>query len=235
MSATPDDCLHLSTDLAREIHAAAIARFGGSKALRDPALLESAVAAPRAGVRGKSLFRDLAEVAAAYLFYLSRNDPFHDGNKRAALGACLTFLRLNGISLPPDSLEWKTLTLAVASGQMDRAQTTTALRALLQRKRCPAYSSSKPKSPESATGDGKRVAERAVLSRTKDSNGSASGGLGFGGGAGGAIPAYAPPVTTPQTGPHHARSVRPVPPHARRKRPLHALAAAALAGRSPRR
>ena len=110
MSATPDDCLHLSTDLAREIHAAAIARFGGSKALRDPALLESAVAAPRAGVRGKSLFRDLAEVAAAYLFYLSRNDPFHDGNKRAALGACLTFLRLNGISLPPDSLEWKTLT-----------------------------------------------------------------------------------------------------------------------------
>ena len=41
-------------------------------------------------------------MAAAYLFYLCKNHPFVDGNKRAALGACLVFLRLNGLEPPPD-------------------------------------------------------------------------------------------------------------------------------------
>jgi death-on-curing family protein len=48
-------------------------------------------------VSRKSTYVDLAEVAAAYLYYLCQNHPFVDGNKRTALGACLVFLRLNGI------------------------------------------------------------------------------------------------------------------------------------------
>ena len=90
--------------------------------------MESAVAAPRASIGGKSPFADLVEVAAAYLFYLCRNHPFVDGNKRAALGACLVFLRLNGIEPPPDGAHWEQLTLAVASGQLDRIETTERLR-----------------------------------------------------------------------------------------------------------
>jgi len=34
-------------------------------------------------------------MAAAYLFHICRNHPFIDGNKRASLGAALTFLWLN--------------------------------------------------------------------------------------------------------------------------------------------
>ncbi|MSU66761.1 MAG: hypothetical protein EXS38_11830, partial [Opitutus sp.] len=49
--------------------------------------------APQASVGGKSPYRDIAEVAAAYLYYLCKNHPFIDGNKRAALGACIVFLR----------------------------------------------------------------------------------------------------------------------------------------------
>src|SRR5437899_9836578 len=97
MSATPENCFHLSVDIVREIHAQAIARFGGADGVREVALLESAVAAPQASFGGKSPYADLAEVAAAYLFYLCRNHPFIDCNKRAALGACIGFLRLNGI------------------------------------------------------------------------------------------------------------------------------------------
>ena len=80
---------------------------------------------------GKSPFADLAEVAAAYLFYLCRNHPFIDGNKRAALGACIVFLRLNGIEPKPDGLEWEELTLAVAASTIDREETTKRLRKLL--------------------------------------------------------------------------------------------------------
>jgi len=118
-------------EIVREIHAEAIARFGGSDGVRDSALLESAVAAPQASFGGKSPYRDLAEVAAAYLYYLCRNHPFIDGNKRTALGACIVFLRLNGIELRPDGPEWEELVLGIAAGSFDREQATVRFREFL--------------------------------------------------------------------------------------------------------
>lgn len=131
MSAGPDECLHLSVDIVREIHHEALSRFGGLDGVRDIALLESAVAAPRAGFGGASLYSDVVEIAAAYLFYLCRNHPFLDGNKRVALGSCLVFLRLNGIEPTPDGQEWEALTLAVAATSIDRAGVTQFLRKLM--------------------------------------------------------------------------------------------------------
>jgi len=131
VSATLENCFHLTVEIVREIHAEAIERFGGSTGVRDLALLESAVAAPQASLGGKSPYRDLPEVAAAYLFYLCRNHPFLDGNKRTALGACIVFLRLNGIEPKADSPEWEELISAVASGTVDREETTRRLRTLL--------------------------------------------------------------------------------------------------------
>jgi death-on-curing protein len=133
MSVTPANCFHLTVAIVREIHAEAIAKFGGSDGVRDTALLESAVAAPQASFGGKSVYTDVTEVAAAYLFYLCRNHPFIDGNKRAALGACLVFLRLNGIEPKPDSTEWEELTLSVAASELDRDETTVRLRKLLKK------------------------------------------------------------------------------------------------------
>ena len=130
---SPNDCFHLTVEIVREIHAEAIARFGGSDGLRDMTLLESAVAAPQASFGGKSPYADLVEVAGAYLFYLCRNHPFVDGNKRAALGACLVFLRLNGMEPKPDGPEWEELTLGVASSELDRPQATIRLRKLVKK------------------------------------------------------------------------------------------------------
>ena len=131
MKTSPDNCFHLTVEIVREIHAAAIARFGGSDGVREMALLESAVAAPQASFGGKSPYTDLAEVAAAYLYYLCKNHPFIDGNKRTALGACIVFLRLNGIEPKADGPQWEELTLAVAASTIDRDETTVRLRQLL--------------------------------------------------------------------------------------------------------
>ena len=129
-----ENCFHLTVDIVREIHAVAIARFGGSDGVRETALLESAVAAPQASCGGKSPYEDIVEVAAAYLFYICRNHPFIDGNKRAALGACLVFLRLNEIEPTADGPEWEALTLSVAASELDREQTTSRLRKLLKKR-----------------------------------------------------------------------------------------------------
>jgi len=135
VSATPENCFHLTVEIVREIHAEAIGRFGGSNGVRDVPLLESAVAAPQASFGGSSPYQDLAEVAAAYLFYLCKNHPFIDGNKRAALGACVVFLRLNGVEPRADGPEWEELTLAVAASEIDRDEATRRLRKLLPKQK----------------------------------------------------------------------------------------------------
>jgi death-on-curing protein len=129
---SPTSCIHLTVDIVLEIHSEAIARFGGLDGLREPALLESAVATPQATFGGVSPYRDRIEVAGAYLFYLCGNHPFVDGNKRVALGACLVFLQLNGLEPAPDSEQWENLTLDVAAGKLSRDETTKRLRKLVK-------------------------------------------------------------------------------------------------------
>ena len=124
--------LYLEVVHVSQIHAAVLKAHGGSEGLRDQALLESAVAAPRATYGGEPLFKDPIEIAAAYLFYLCRNHAFIDGNKRTALAACLTFLRLNGVQTKPDGPNWEALVLDVAASRLDRQQTTAGLRRLLK-------------------------------------------------------------------------------------------------------
>ena len=127
MSATPENCFHLTVEIVREIHQAAIRDFGGSDGIRENALLESAVAAPQATLKGKSIYESLTEIAGVYLYYICRNYPFLDGNKRTALGACLVFLRLNGVETKPDGPEWEQLVLDVAASRIDREETTNRL------------------------------------------------------------------------------------------------------------
>jgi death-on-curing protein len=113
-----------------------LAAHGGARGIRDQALLESAVAAPKASM-GRPLTSDPIEIAAAYLFYLCRNHAFIDGNKRTALAACLVFLESNDF-LPNTKLptkEWEAFVLDVAASQLDRDQTTARLRKLLKRQR----------------------------------------------------------------------------------------------------
>jgi death-on-curing protein len=131
---------HLTADAVKAIHEEVLSAHGGMAGLRDEALLESAVAAPQATHGGQLLLKDALEVAAAYLFYLCRNHPFNDGNKRTALAACLVFLeankRLPDPGLPQRHIDaWEALVLDVAASRLDRDETTRRLKTLLKRKR----------------------------------------------------------------------------------------------------
>jgi len=130
---SPQDCIHLSVETVREIHREVLAAFGGLDGVRNAGLLESAVAAPQASFGGESPFADAIEVAAAYLFYLCRNHPFIDGNKRTAMAAAIVFLRLNGFKPAKDSKAWEALVLEVTASRLDREGTTKGLRKLLKR------------------------------------------------------------------------------------------------------
>lgn len=126
--------VHLDVAAVIAIHAEVLSAHGGAQGLRDRALLESAVAAPQATQGGRPLLRDTIEVAAAYLFYLCRNHPFVDDNKRSALAASLVFLQANG-QLKGAALgginDWEALVVDVAASRIDRKETTRRLRQLL--------------------------------------------------------------------------------------------------------
>ena len=126
---------YLTTSAVKAIHTEVLAAHGGSAGLRDENLLESAIAAPQATMMGRPLISDPIEIAAAYLFYLCRNHPFIDGNKRTALASCLVFLETNEL-LPATKLpieDWETFVLDIAASRLDRDQTTARLRKLLKR------------------------------------------------------------------------------------------------------
>ena len=126
---------HPTVEAVKAILAEVLAAHGGLPGMMDPVLLASAVDAPQATMGGETLLTEPLEIAAAYLFYLCRNHPFMDGNKRTALATCLVFLSENGL-LPDEELDvdaWEQLTLAVANGALDRGETTKRLRRLHRR------------------------------------------------------------------------------------------------------
>ena len=127
------DILHPTVEAVKAIHREVLQAHGGSAGIRDEGLLDSAVAAPQATMMGKPMFSEPVEVAAAYLFYLCRNHPFIDGNKRTALATCLVFLSENGY-LRQEKLDvdaWEQLVLDVAASRIDREETTKRLEKVL--------------------------------------------------------------------------------------------------------
>ena len=93
---------------------------GGLAGLRDPGLLDAAVAMPRQQFGGALLHDGLPSMAAAYLFHIANNHAFLDGNKRAAAMAALVFLKVNGVEHLPAWEAMTAATLAVASGTFDK-------------------------------------------------------------------------------------------------------------------
>jgi len=118
----------LTLDEVLAIHAHQIERYGGSRGLRDRALLESALAMPAATFGSETLHPSLHEQAAAYLFHLVKNHPFVDGNKRVGLACCLVYLRLNGTSIRASDDELVGVVVGVAEGGLSKADIAVFLR-----------------------------------------------------------------------------------------------------------
>lgn len=95
--------------------------------VRDPGLLQSALARPQASALGADAYPGIHEKAAALLHSLARNHALVDGNKRLALAATIAFLGMNGVRLTLTNDEAFDLVIAVAAGHLDDAPAITAV------------------------------------------------------------------------------------------------------------
>jgi death-on-curing protein len=94
-----DEPVFLSLDEILYIHTEEIKISGGEPNIRDLEGVKACVDAPKASFGGEYL-QNLFEMAASYLACIVMRHPFVDGNKRTALGSALTFLYINGYSVP---------------------------------------------------------------------------------------------------------------------------------------
>lgn len=66
--------------------------------IKDAAALDMAVNQPQQVVFGEELYPTLYDKAAILAINLAKKHPFHNGNKRTALVAMITFLMINDCS-----------------------------------------------------------------------------------------------------------------------------------------
>lgn len=92
---------------------------GDRRVVRDPGLLESALARPPARAFGADAYPGIHEKAAALLHSLVRNHALIDGNKRLGLAATIVFLGMNGRRLTLSNDEAYDLVMRVAAGDLD--------------------------------------------------------------------------------------------------------------------
>ncbi len=116
-----------------EIHNDQIKRYGGQAGIRDIGLLSSAVSIPHASFSGKLLHNDIYQIAAAYAFHISQNNPFIDGNERTALASALVFLELNGVSISDPEGRLYDAMMKLASGKLSKEDLAEILRTLPNR------------------------------------------------------------------------------------------------------
>ncbi len=103
------------------IHDEGLAQFGhGLPGFLDEHTVRSASAQARAGMRGSHFHPFPAGMAAAYLYYLTNQQGFVNGNKRAAVGSALEFLARNGYRLSATPYEVYEFIVRVASEDVKR-------------------------------------------------------------------------------------------------------------------
>jgi death-on-curing protein len=99
------------------IHLDQIREHGGLAGVRDENALEAALARPKHKWHYEK-GPDLAALAAAYGFGLSRSHPYRDGNKRVAFLVMVVFLDLNGWRFEADEPAVVQAMVALADGSL---------------------------------------------------------------------------------------------------------------------
>jgi death-on-curing protein len=99
------------------LHFQQLSRFGGLFGVRDEGAIESALARAR-NQWEYAEERDLARLAAAYGYGLTRNHGYSDGNKRIGFVAMAVFLDVNGWEIEAPEPEVVRIMLAVADGSL---------------------------------------------------------------------------------------------------------------------
>lgn len=93
--------------------------LGAPPIVRDPGLLEAALARPRATVFGVDAYPSLVEKSAAFAHSVALNHALVDGNKRLALAGLVVFLGVNGRRLTLTNDEAYELIVGIVDGSLD--------------------------------------------------------------------------------------------------------------------
>jgi death-on-curing protein len=116
----------LRQDVVIAVHERILADYGGESGIREPGLLESALARPRQILAYED--PDFATLAAAYDGGIIRNHPFVDGNKRVGFMAAYIFLVCNGFVLKASELAATQAVFDLAAGRITESQFAQWLR-----------------------------------------------------------------------------------------------------------
>lgn len=115
---------YLSIREVLELHSRILEQSGGAQGIRDRDALESSVAQQFQTFGGQELYASVPEKAAALGYFLVRNHPFVDGNKRVGHAALEVTLVLNGFELVASIDEQEQIILALAAGNLSRDEFT---------------------------------------------------------------------------------------------------------------
>lgn len=110
------------------VHESALEEYGGEAGVRDENRLMSALDQPKAGIEGEYFHRDLFEMSAAYMFYMIKDHPFIDGNKRVGTILALLFLGLNGVEVITTNDELRKVAEKTATDEIGKSDIAQFLR-----------------------------------------------------------------------------------------------------------
>ncbi|NNL54390.1 MAG: type II toxin-antitoxin system death-on-curing family toxin [Woeseia sp.] len=120
------DPVWLGKAVVLAMHGRLLAEHGGAAGIRDPALLDSALARPRHLLAYGD--PDIYELAAAYTSGIVRNHPFVDGNKRTGFMAGYVFLASNDLQLTATEVDVVQVVTLLAAGEIREAELVVWLR-----------------------------------------------------------------------------------------------------------
>jgi len=100
------------------LHERSITNYGGMKGIRDPGMLESAIARPFQTFSGDELYPEAHQKAAALAESLIINHPFVDGNKRIGALTMIAFLKHEGYKLVAPSDNLYQMIISISTGEL---------------------------------------------------------------------------------------------------------------------
>jgi death-on-curing protein len=112
--------VYLTTDQIVALHDRNIRLYGGRPGVWIESALSSCVQQPKTHVFECERFESLEAKAAAYMYFITLQQPFRDGNKRTGFTAGMAFLHMNKVRIDVDDHRMETVMRGVTGDDRTR-------------------------------------------------------------------------------------------------------------------
>ena len=113
--------LWVPEEVVLDFHRQQLAAHGGGLGVRDPGMLQSALARPMNAFYYNQVV-SLAKLAACYTYGIAKNHAFIDGNKRTAYVVMRAFLVGNGFDIDASQEDKYATMYRLAAGELSEEQ-----------------------------------------------------------------------------------------------------------------